>query len=74
MAVVKFEKAAFREKSYYYNLERLKESGIPILNFFDNYGPEDIVVESDKEGGGTLREVDPALVLTKVDFAEQLEL
>ena len=70
MAVIRFKKAAFREKSYYYNLERLKESGIPMPNFFDNYGPEDIVVKSNKEERGTLREVDPALILTKVDFAE----
>ena len=53
-----------------YNLERLKESGVLILNFFDNYRPEDIVIKSDKEEGGTLREVDPALVLTTVDFTE----
>ena len=70
IAVIKFEKATFREKPYYYNLERLRESSIPILNFFDNYRPENIVVKSDKEEGGILREVDPALVLTKVDFTE----
>ena len=39
-------------------------------NFFDNYGPEDIVVENDKEEGGILTEVDPALVLTKANFTE----
>ena len=39
-------------------------------NFFDNYGLEDIVVKSYKEEGGILREVDPALFLTKVDFPE----